>query len=55
MKVKCINVEGFEDQLTLCKVYEAEGKGKNSFIIVNDNHEPRWYGTPQLEVVYTND
>lgn len=55
MKVKCINSVGFEDQLTAGMLYTVEGVGENSYIIVNDKHQPAWYGTPQLKVVHKDD
>ncbi len=53
MKVKCVNNEAFEDQLT--KGEEYRGTIKNGSILVrNDNNAFGWYGLGKFEFVESN-
>ncbi len=43
--VKCIDNEGFEDQLTVGFVYPVVFEGENGPQIINDKGQLRYYGT----------
>lgn len=44
MYVICIDANGFEDQLTYEAVYKIDEQGANSYLILNDEEQERWYG-----------
>lgn len=49
--IMCISKKGFEDQLTVDKVYSVWSVGKNSYSIINDKLEQRWYGTQHFRIL----
>ena len=44
MFVECKANDGFEDQLTGALIYKVHELGENSYLILNDKGESRWYG-----------
>lgn len=44
MIVTCEDHSGFEDQLTSSQRYVVEELGENSYLLVNDAGQRRWYG-----------
>ena len=50
MFIECIRNEGFEDQLTASTAYKVKEFGENSYLIKNDNEEPRWYGQQHFSI-----
>lgn len=49
MQVECVFNYGFEDVLTEGKLYEVESVGENSFQIIDDSGNKRWYGNVNLQ------
>lgn len=50
MRVKCTFNYGFEDVLTEGKCYEVVAIGENSYQIVDDAGNERWYGQVNLQL-----
>lgn len=44
MFIKCVDNDGFEDQLTVGTLYQVMRLGNNEFFIKNDNEAMVWYG-----------
>ena len=42
--IKCVNNEGFEDQLTVGHNYYIMDEGENGYLILNDAGQKRSYG-----------
>lgn len=50
MNIICKDNEGFEDQLTVRKVYQVLSWKGGSVKIVNERNEQRWYGMVKFTV-----
>ena len=53
MYVDCKTNSGFEDQLTSGGTYKVKTLGQNSYQVVNDKGELRYYGTSHFDISWT--
>ena len=48
--IVCKDDSGFEDQMTDGTNYKVQEEKNNSYLILNDNGEKRWYGKVHFDV-----